>query len=45
MNMESVAFGLTSGALTQICQAEDIKDPILQVLGHKPIKGSDYERY
>ena len=36
---------LTSGAMTQICQEEDITDPILQVLGHKPIKGSDHKRY
>ena len=35
---------LTYGALAKICQGEDISDPILQVLGHKPINGSGQER-
>jgi len=36
---------LTFGALAKICQGEDVADPILQVLGHKPINGSGQERY
>ena len=35
---------LSAGALAQICQGQDITDPVLQVLGHKPIQGSGQER-
>ena len=40
----NMAPSLTGGALAKICQGEDITDPILQVLGHKPIQGSGQER-
>ena len=36
---------ITYGALARIFQGEDVSDPILQVLGHKPIDGSGQERY
>ena len=36
---------LTFGALANIFQDEDVVDPILQVLGHKPINGTRQERY
>ena len=36
---------ITYGALARIFQGEDVSDPILQVLGHKPIDGSGEERY
>ena len=35
---------LTTGALSKICQGQEITDPVLQVLGHKPILGSGQER-
>ena len=37
-------MNLTSGALAKICNGEEVSDPILQVLGHKPIQGSGQER-
>merc|ERR1719347_708125 len=36
---------LSSGSLAKICQGLDVSDPVLQVLGHKPIQGSGQERY
>ena len=35
---------LTAGALAKVCQGQDITEPVLQVLGHKPIQGSGQER-
>ena len=35
---------LSSGSLAKICQGLDVSDPVLQVLGHKPIQGSGQER-
>ena len=37
-------MNLTSGALAKICNGEEVADPILQVLCHKPIQGSGQER-
>ena len=36
-----MSHDLSYGALARICQGEDLVDPILQVLGHKPIPSSD----
>jgi len=36
---------LSSGSLAKICQGQEVSDPVLQVLGHKPIQGSGQERY
>ena len=35
---------LSAGALAKICQGLEVNDPVLQVLGHKPIQGSGQER-
>ena len=35
---------LTAGALAKICEGQEVADPVLQVLGHKPIQGSGQER-
>ena len=35
---------LTAGALAKICEGQEVADPVLQVLGHKPIEGSSHER-
>ena len=36
---------LSNGALAKIINGEAFSDPILQILGHKPIKRSSQERY
>lgn len=35
---------LSNGALAKICDGQEVTDPILQVLGHKPINGGGQER-
>ena len=37
-------MNLTAGALAKICDGQEVADPVLQVLGHKPIQGSGQER-
>jgi len=36
---------LTRGALGQICKGEEVKEPVLQVLGHKAIQAGGQERF
>ena len=36
-----MAHQLTAGALAKICQGQKITEPVLQVLGHKPIQGQE----
>ena len=43
-NMTGIGNTLCYGALSRLCQGEDVVDPVLQVLGHKPIAGSGQER-
>ena len=31
-------MNLTAGALAKICDGQEVADPVLQVLGHKPIQ-------
>ena len=38
-------FHLSYGALDRIRRGVDISDPLLQVLGHKAIQGSDHNRF
>ena len=33
-----MSIQLTNGALAQICQGEEVTEPLLQVLGHKAIQ-------
>ena len=40
-----MSFHLTYGALANICQGEEVSEPLVQVLGHKAIQGSGHERY
>ena len=35
---------LSNGALTKIFHGQEVYEPILQVLGHKPINGGGQER-
>ena len=36
---------LSAGALLKIYQGQEVTDPVLQVLGFKPIQGSGQERW
>jgi len=40
-----MSLQLSSGALAQMCQGQDVLAPVLQVLGHKAIQGSGSERF
>eukprot|EP00090_Calanus_glacialis_P036968 TRINITY_DN6328_c0_g1_i1.p1 TRINITY_DN6328_c0_g1~~TRINITY_DN6328_c0_g1_i1.p1 ORF type:complete len:623 (-),score=183.87 TRINITY_DN6328_c0_g1_i1:129-1997(-) len=40
-----MSIQLTNGALAQICQGEEVTEPLLQVLGHKAIQGGGQERF
>ena len=41
---EIMTANLSNGALAKICDGQEVTDPILQVLGHKPINGGGQER-
>ena len=40
-----MSFHLTYGALDSICHGVEVSEPLLQVLGHKAIHGSDNNRF
>ena len=44
LNKNLDRMNLTTGALAKICDGQEVADPVLQVLGHKPIQGSGQER-